>query len=240
MGTFLELKAKRGCENQINEAYALLTGDSDQYLICSDEVIRRHIAFIQTTGTNMPLKELRTVKDWKRIFTASGPGRGHIKLLVAAEEPAELARIRRDVEFVLEHRTLFQSICGLEEARAFFDEDVIEHQRTLKLIDESPSFGNLPVSANELYSRCVKYGRPDLWAALLEFKSAPTEASWTVLRDHTVPWSAESFTVWQLVERLALGEDDFDWDESECAQRGRFRDGTVPAYETVREALRED
>lgn len=240
MDTFLVLKAKRGCENQINEAYALLTGDPNRYLIYSHEVIRRQIAFIQSTGTAMPLKSLRTGKDWSRIFRGCSPGRGHIKLLVAAEEPSELARIRRDVEFVLEHRVLFQSICGLEEARAFFDEDVIEHQRALKLIDESPSFDNLPVSATKLYSRCVKYGRPDLWAAFQEFKSAPTEANWTVLRDHTVPWSPESRTVWQLVERLALGEPDFDWDEDECALCGRFRDGNVPAYETVREALREE
>jgi hypothetical protein len=55
-----------------------------------------------------------------------------------------------------------------------------------------------------------------------------------------VPWSSYSHTVWQLVEEHVLGADDFDWDEFECALRGRFRDGRVPAYETVREALRDE
>ena len=46
MGTYMEFKAKPGCEDQINAAYAAMTGDPDDWLVYSDRAIESEIAFI--------------------------------------------------------------------------------------------------------------------------------------------------------------------------------------------------
>lgn len=240
MGSYLDVCAKPGCEQQINEAYAKHMGDPQAWLVYSDEIIRSKIAYIHSpAGTSQAhLREyLHTVEDWNHLFSIWKTGTGQLKLSgVDDDDLTCIEHIRRTVAFVLDHRMLFQSITGLDDARTHgysdFEGDLIENNRTLKRQDERVKFSDLPTSRTLLYTRCVEYDRPDLWEEYLRFKTSPSSETWETLRTKVVPWVEGLKTVWQLAELHAQRLDGISY-----GLLGRFRDGNLPPFETVRAVL---
>ena len=240
MGTYLEFTAKPGCEDQLNAAYAAHTGRADDFLVYSDKVIAAEIAFIHSPsgqGQAHLRRHLHTVEDWSRIFPMLRAGRGQRKLSGIGEDERErIANLRRDIRFILDHRMLFQSITGLDDARQHgfteFGHDLIEEGRgKARTDDPALSFADLPKGRSDLYRCCVAHGRPDLWAAWRVFQNRSDEASWLGLRDKVIPWTDQ--TVWQSVEESAA-----ERDGKHFGLRGRFRDGVVPDLVLVYAALR--
>ena len=83
MGTYVTFRAKPGCEDQINEAYAAMTGLASDFLVFSDKIIRSEIEFIHSPEGD-DQKHLRpylkTVSDWNKVFPVYEPGTGNIKI----------------------------------------------------------------------------------------------------------------------------------------------------------------
>lgn len=122
MKTSLEFVSKPGCEEQINKAYAQLTGIKDDWLVYSERVIMEEIAFMNSgEGRNhrAHLRDtLKTVADWDICFPDHAHGTGYVPLV--ANRQFDGARIKRDIEFVYQNQLLFQSIDGLENALALW------------------------------------------------------------------------------------------------------------------------
>lgn len=242
MGAYVQLVAKPGCEKQINEAYARWMNDASEWLVYSQPIVEHEIAWIHSAAgaAQAHLRPyLKTPADWERLFPVLKIGTGQFKVSgVEEDEQSRIEDIKRTIEFVLDHRMLFQRIQGLDDARirGFTDcpHDLIEQHQGRKRPDERVSFAELPHSSTELYRRCVEQDRPDLWEAYLNFKQTPSWHTWCGLRDKVVPWSTGSWqTVWQLAEAQAKVEDGVD-----PGLLGRFREGNHPSFDLVRLALR--
>lgn len=244
MGTYLEFRAKPGCEDQLNAAYAAMTGKPEDWLVYSEKIILSEIAWIHSPKGERQAhlrRFLRTVNDWEKCFPVLKVGYGRFKLSGIEEEEAErIATIKRDIKFILEHRMLFRLIDGLDYAREydlcdFSGADLIEDHRAKKRpASDDPQFADLPIGKCEVYRLCVGHARPDLWKAYVEFKQSPNDDSWKELRNKVVPWLGMMTTVWQQMERWATRRDGLDY-----GLMGRFRDGTVPTQFQLRAALRE-
>ena len=48
MGTYLEFKAKHGCEDQVNQAYAAHWGDVKHWLVYSDKIVEVAIRCVKS------------------------------------------------------------------------------------------------------------------------------------------------------------------------------------------------
>jgi len=241
MGAYLTFEAKPGCEDQINAAYAAMTGEPSNWLVYSDGVIKSEIAFIQSPAGDAQAHMrswLHTVDDWNRAFTVWRSGTGQIKLSgVDDEDEDRVTSIKRDIRFILDNRMLFAAITGLDDARRFgfcdFQGDLIEnHQTKTRPPSDDLKFSVLPRATSSFYRLCVKHDRPDLWGAYVQFKDNPCDETWLELRTKTVPWLGLN-TVWLEVEKRAAKIDGRDF-----GLRGRFRDGHAPSLMLVRTAIR--
>jgi hypothetical protein len=242
MGTYLEVVAKPGCEDQINAAYAKTTGKAGDYLVYSDSVIKSEIAYIHSPEGESQAHlriSLKTVDDWNEFYPGMRVGEGSAKLSgIDDDDAAGIEDIKRTVAFVLEHRMLFSSIKGLDDARRLgycdFKDDLIEDNKSKKRPPSvEPTFADLPRGQSEFYTKCLSHNRPDLWSAYLGFKDNPCESTWVSLRQKVVPWHSGMGGVWAAVERSATEKDGKDF-----GLMGRFRDGNVPTLMLVRAALR--
>ena len=240
MGTYLEFKAKPGCEDQINAAYAAMTGDPDDWLVYSDRGIKSEIAFIHSPAGEAQAHMrswLNTVDDWNNAFTVWRSGTGQIKLSGVDDEDKErVTGIERDIQFILDNRMLFEAVTGLDDARKYgfcdFLGDLIDnHQTKARPPSDDPKFSDLPRATSSFYRSCVKHNRPDLWGAYVQFRDNPCEKTWVELRNKTVPWLKLN-TVWSTVEKRAAKIDGRDF-----GLRGRFRDGHMPSLMLVRTAI---
>lgn len=241
MGTYLELKAKPGCEDQINTAYAAMTGEKNDWLVYSDRIIESEIAFIHSPagkGQAHMRSWLNTVDDWNKAFAVWRSGTGQIKLSGVDDEDKErVTNIARDIQFILDNRMLFEAITGLDDTRRYgfcdFQGDLIEnHQTKTRPPSDDPKFSDLPRATSRFYRLCVQHDRPDLWGAYGQFKDNPCEETWLKLRTKTVPWLRLN-TVWSEVEKRAAKMDGRDF-----GLLGRFRDRHVPSLMLVLAALR--
>lgn len=241
MGTYVEFVAKEGCADQINTLYAALCGNDKAWLVHSERVIEGNIAYIHSPSGEQQAHlrpYLKTSDDWDRLFPAWRRNTGQIKVSGVDDDDIErVERTRRDVQFLLDNRMLFEKIKNLDDARrlAFTDfaGDLIERNKTKQRVPEKRAgFADLPRARSRFYAHCVQHDRPDLWEAYLRFKDAPSEASWEQLRCKVVPWLKQSVGLWGAVERLATARDGHDYGLS-----GRFRDGVVPPLTLVRQAL---
>lgn len=249
MGAYVDLTARPGCEEQINQAYALCVGRPDAWLVYSRGIIETEIAYVHSEAAPKDQHHMRvwlhTVEDWEKALPTLKVGMGQIKvsrgLSTDEESAAEEAEIRRDMKFVLDHRFLFSTVTGLDDARRYgLTEATSEqlengHGRPRPQEDEL-SFASLPHSATQLYKLCVQYGRPDLWAAYLGYRDAQSTETWEELRCKCIPWlgavSLAGPTVWQRTEELATAQDGRDF-----GLQGRFRDGNFPALFLLRQAM---
>lgn len=255
MGTYLDLEAKRGCEDQINELYRQMTGNPNDFLVYSDEVIRSEIEYIHSPAGESQAHMrpwLRTVQDWNMHFPTCRSGTGQIRLTGVGEmlrnvsnpetkvdeEVQRVLQTQRDVQFVLDNRLLFKKIWGLDEARQrgltdFGPGDgLIDGKPVYRPRESEVGFSELPRGKCEVYRLCVKHNRPDLWKAYVEFAQNPNRETWRELRSKCIPWHGLS-TVWQRVERVAQQQDGKDY-----GLLGRFREGRVPTQFQLRLALR--
>lgn len=242
MGTYLQLEAKPGCEAQVNEAYAAITGKTGDFLVYSAEVIQAEIAYIHSAEGSAQAhlrRSLRTVADWNRLFPSERAGTGSLKLSgLDDEDAAAVDQAKRVIAFILANRMLFARIDGLDDARqeglCDFPGDRIENNQTLpRESTAEPTFADLPRGRSTFYQNCVAHNRPDLWAAYRAFQDNPCEATWLALRTKIVPWNGNLVGLWPAVERLATQRDGQDF-----GLYGRFRDGQVPPLTLVRAALR--
>ena len=242
MGTYLELKAKPGCEDQINQAYAAHRGDAKHWLVYSDKIIEEEIRYIHSPkgAAQAHLRPyLKTLKDWQRVFPALKSGTGQLKLSgleFSEEESEEKRRLIADIAFILNHRMLFSSIEGLDGARElgltdFSAERIVEH-KGLSRKTEALSFAQLPKSRSALYRRCVEWDRADLWGAYLDFRQSPCEQTWCALRSKVISWIKGEPTIWQRVETAAS-----ERDGKHFGLLGRFRDGNIPSFWLLRSVL---
>jgi hypothetical protein len=241
MGCYVDLTAKRGCEAQINEAYARWVDDPNARLVFTEAIVAHEIAYIHSPAgeSRAHLRpHLKTIADWERVFPILKLGTGQFKVSGIEENDPDFESGRRDLEFVLEHRMLFERITGLDDAREIgltdFPHDLIERHQGKQRVVEEVRFADLPHSTTQLYKRCVEHGRADIWAAYLAFKRSRSWDSWLGLRDKVVPWPPAGFTtVWQLAETQASLADG-----QEYGLTGRFQNGRAPSFDLIRIALR--
>ena len=240
MGSSVEFQAKIGCEDQINAAYAAMTGKPDASIVHSARTIEANIAYIHSPkgeGQAHLRPCLKTVADWDALFPAWKRGTGQIKISgVGDDEVERIAEIKRDIQFLLDNRMLFTRITGLDDARAngyaTFEGDQIEgHKATKRPPSSDPTFADLPKGQSGFYKLCVENDRPDLWSAYLRFDADPCENTWVELRQKVVPWKGIAPGLWEMVEQLATERDGKDF-----GLMGRFRDGNVPPLMLVRMA----
>lgn len=237
MGTYVTFQAKPGCNDQINAAYRAKIGPHDDWIVYSASVIEQEIAFIHSPAgqTQAHLRhQLHSVADWNRMFYVLREGVGQIKISgIDNEEQRE--KTRKDIAFLLEHRMLFARIDGLDDAFEYglttYKADRIENNQGQPTDRETPiTFSDMPKNRSVLYKLCVKYDRPDLWKAFMDFQAAPSGETWIAVRDKIVPWApAKSSTVWQLVEEDATRRDNRHYGSS-----GRFQHGKYPSVWAVR------
>lgn len=242
MGTYLEFKAKPGCENQINQAYAEHRGNAKEWLVYSDDIIAEEIRYVHSVegeGQAHLRPYLTSVQDWERVFPALKSGTGQLKLsgLELSEEGLEeKQQLVSDIAFVLRHRMLFSSIEGLDDARELgltdFKADRIVQHKSLARETENPTFQQLPKSRSQVYRLCVQFDRPDFWATYLDFKTDPSEATWDMLRHKVIGWIDHKPTVWQRCEQAATKRDG-----KQFGLTGRFRDGNLPSFWLLRSVL---
>jgi hypothetical protein len=242
MGTYVELKAKPGCEDQINAAFSAMTGNPKDFLVYSEKKIKADIAYIHSPkGTSQAHLRpyLNTVDDWEKVFPTMRLGTGEIKVSgVEDDDEARIAQIKRNIQFVLDYRMLFKTVTGLDDATRHgfcsFKGDMIEdHKIKNRPPSNEPTFSDLPKGRSEFYKQCVKYSRPDLWSAYLDFEKDPTELTWTSLRQKVIPWGKSALAgLWAKVEELATNRDGQSF-----GLMGRYRDGNVPSITMVRRAL---
>ena len=114
MGTYLEFKAKPGCEDQINAAYAAMTGEPADWLVYSDKIIESEIAYIHSPAGKAQAHMrswLNTVDDWNKAFTVWRSGTGQIKLSGVDDKDKErVIGIKDDIKFILDNRMLFEAV----------------------------------------------------------------------------------------------------------------------------------
>lgn len=223
MGTYLRFVAKPGCEDQINDAYSAISMDPKQWLVYSERVIADEIAFIHSSAGESQAhlrRHVRTMQDWESHFPNMRRGTGKIKLSAINDERE--SPIKRDIKFIIEHRKLFKSIDGIDEA---FERGLCDFAHDLL-------FNDLPSGACEVFRLCCEHGCPELWMAYHGFKTSPCEETWEVLRTRLVPWHGR-MTVCARVKEWARFRNGQDFES-----RGRFRDGNLPSIRQLRAALR--
>lgn len=243
MGTYVSYVARSGAEQQINEAYRLATGNSSAFLIYTDEVIEAEIAYVHSETAEPAVHHMRawlkTVKDWNEAFRVFSPGRGQFKLQFGDDEDREqlLAQRGRDLQFILDHRFLFERIDGLEDVRAngltSSTADVLE--RGSPRIHGAEVLGPAALEYEGLPPLCRARPAGHVGSMHLAYSKAPTVENWDEVKTNVIPWLPGSPTVWQRCEKLATQLDGADY-----GLVGRYRGDETPTAFLVRKALSEE
>lgn len=240
MGNYVNLYAKDGCFEQINDLWAQ-SFPGESFLIMTDALARKEIERIQSDPDWKHLRYITTPEQWDEALPIAARGRGQIFISACAQDLSqqEAGQLRLQVQFVLDNRFLFAEVTGLEDAREVLEMDVPDglDGHGQPVYGETLTFDQLPREPRSaLYRLCVEYGRPDLWRGFVAFREAQTWEAWETLRNAIVPWDSGGVlgrTVWQLAERSAEARDGEDH-----GLAGRFRDGNVPSLFEVEQALR--
>jgi len=238
--------AKAGCTEQINELWTQAGFEGE--LIMTEAAAKKEVDFIQSPKGQPHLKYVKTVDDWNKTFPIMAVGTGMIDIgglsFDKEENPDETARLTQQVQFVLDHRFLFQEIRGLDDARSALgmkiEGDFIDAQGKPRYHPVA-DFKELPARpTSKIFQACVQYDRPDIWAAYLAFEANQDEAAWVELRSKNIPWPTRVQpqprvvnTVWQACEKTAAARDGKDF-----GLLGRFRDGKVPSMFELLQAIK--
>ncbi|CAM5560437.1 hypothetical protein [Eoetvoesiella caeni] len=121
MGTYLSYKSVPGCEDQINRLFQAHSSDPDSFMVYSDKVIEKEIAWIHSPNGDSQdhmRSWLKTVKDWNTNFPAYCSGQGQIKLSGIDESDINLmSRIAFTVRVLVENPEKFELVSGLSNAK---------------------------------------------------------------------------------------------------------------------------
>jgi len=201
MGFYVNVKAKKGCEKQINEAWSSKFGD---VLVYTKEIIKKEIV---AHKKHQPNTHIKTVKDWNQSFPIHAEGRGQVFLRVFGyseerqEEFIAESQEKRDmIQFILDNRFLFKSVSGLCDANDALDMDIKGDYMENGILeyDEVISFQTLPSDVtSKVYLKCLEIGNPTLWHRYLQFKETNgSKEVWKEIK-HCVAEEGFGATVWQ-------------------------------------------
>lgn len=231
--------AKPGLEDEINSLYAKATASKRDFLVYSESVIKQEIRYIRSPkcqGMEHLRNSLRAVRDWEEIFPSLRIGTGSIGLCSDVHDDEQAERVKKAIQFLLDHAFLFAEIDGLDHARdsgytSFSHARIVGGRPAAATECEELTFADLPAGASELYKKCVENNRPDLWKVFTEFEKTPSPETWDELRSKALPWHGYD-TVWQRCERRATQQDGEDY-----GLVGRYRDGNIPTTLDIRAAI---
>ena len=214
MGSYVNVVAKKGCAEQINE---LWSREFSGHLVYTPEIILGEIDYMKNDPQQAyAASNIHTVDDWNANFPIAAANKGQVFIGATNEDiaPEQINALAKQVKWILDHRLLFESITGLDEAREelnmHIDMDAIIHGKN---IDYQPlTFNELPKEPNsEIYQHLYQYDRPDLWKNYLDYFENTDLAHWKVLRSNVIPnhdYLAQK-TVWQACEDSAKSSSDF-------------------------------
>lgn len=161
-----------------------------------------------------PLLQHMAVKDvdeWNATYPAFAEGKGSIMLGDNPPAAWEAQTLGEQINWLIRHADLFQTIEGLDAARrvlgmpipysALHDGQPVHAQQT-------PNFDGMPkLPRDAVYQHCREHHRPNLWAAVMTFRQEPGRMSWDALKDEFVPWVGQGWcTVQQLCEMQRGGK----------------------------------
>ncbi len=239
MGYYVNVIAKKGCENQIND---LWSRQFSGWLIYTSTIIRSEIDYIAKNEEQKHLRWINTVKKWNEAFPicAERKGQVFIRAFGYNEDRAKAfseqnEELRKKVKWIMDYRLLFESITGLRDAvdalEMMIDCDALRNGRPI--IYPVDSFDTLPFEPNNrVYQVCVAFDKARLWKHFFAWRDTPDWTHWEALRDFIVPGEYIFKTIWQNVELIAQYRDNQNYGLS-----GRYRNGLVPPETDVVNAI---
>jgi len=241
MGYYVNVYAKQGCEQQINELWSRAFPEESP-LIATKDWIEGQIAYIKNDPEQVHIANWCTsVNAWNKGFPIHAEGRGQIFIgSIFATETNDFSdepnTLRKQIQWAMDHRFLFSEITGLQDAAESLDMaiscDAIENGRDVTY--EQASFASLPIMPKSfVYRLCVEHQNPRFWEAYLNFKESQDWENWSVLRHFLIPGELSlGRTVWQGCEALAT-----QLDHKNYGLEGRYRDGHHPDLWAVDKAI---
>jgi hypothetical protein len=239
MGGYVNVVAKPGCASQINELWA--RAFNKQWLVYTAGIIESEINYIANDSKQKHLLWVNTVEKWNKAFPIAAEGKGQvfIRAYGYSDEAAQAfsqsnKQLRNKITWLMDHRFLFQSISGLQDAVDTLDMDIdcdaLENGR--KVIRKEIMFENLPVETNNrVYKLCLTYNNPTLWQKFITWRDDPNWDAWSELRHCVVPGQAMD-TIWQRVEDMAK-----DRDKVNYGLVGKYQQGLIPPETDVLRAI---
>lgn len=243
MGYFVNVIAKPGCEDQINELWHAAFGED--YLVMTGDRIARGIRDLQTNPEVKHLAWVRTEADWNDIYPIFARGKGQVFLAPIDEDVADdeitdvhesLEQLQKKVAWLQAHRMLFSEIRNLQDAVDALGLDYAfdGYENGREVVYYRPDFARLPVEAkNSVYQRCLEIDAPDLWERFLTWRDNPTLENWTELRSRLIPTGTiGGESIWQLCEQMhcqRTGE--------RRTLAGTYQDGKMPPMTDVVRAI---
>lgn len=231
MGYYVNVEAKDGCEDQIND---LWSQSFDDFLIYTRAHIQREIDAIHSKPDFAHMRWIQAVEDWNDAIKIHAEGCGQIFLRAfgySNEESEAFRQVadldRRQIQWIMDNRFLFKSITSLQDAAdalgMSIDCDAIKNGRPVTY--EQDSFATLPVEhGNQVYAATLTHDRPRLWKAFLAYRESPCWDNWLTLRDSAPCGKEYGLTsIWQQAEVIAKQRDGQDY-----GLDGRYRDGKLP------------
>ncbi|WP_305906273.1 hypothetical protein Q9L42_020735 (plasmid) [Methylomarinum sp. Ch1-1] len=236
MSKYVNIIAKDGCSEQINE---LWLHQFELPIIYTAELIQQQIEFVRGDPRQQYLaSQLDTVEDWNRLVPVHAENCGQLFFL-SEEYDEQYYRYREQVQWLLDHRLLFKSITGLQDAIDELDMDIDGDAIIDGRLVHVPvlTFEDLPKLPNsKIYQYVQRFDRPDLWQGYLNFKEHPTEESWYALRHMIMPRVdfLREKTVWATCEAFASRIDGKGF-----GLTGRYREGEFPTAFEIEKAFQE-
>lgn len=211
MGYYVNVVAKPGCEDQINELWC--EAFDEDYLIMTEDRIAREIKALQTNPSMAHLSWVKTESDWTDVFPILARGLGQVFLDPdegdIIEDPGvyeSYAALRAKVLWLQSNRMLFAEIRNLQDAvialELDYDFDGYENGRAV--IYDAPDFARLPVEPkNSVYQRSLEMGNPSLWECFISWRDDPGVETWEALKSHSIPTGQiMGDTIWSLCEKM--------------------------------------
>lgn len=233
----IDITSKKECANQINLLWRKHFS-SDEYLVYSDDVIKKELIKIHTDPNFSSLRELiDTIERWEAIHPDKARGRGKIVF----NEDKDVANTQKRVEFkeklkwVILNRLLFEKVSGFKDAARLLGIDLgFELIEKGKLVKQDLSqLEEIPTDPkSEIYRYSLANGNLALWQSYADFKKNQSPENWVRLKNFIFPLYANnsSISLWQHVERQAELRDGY--------AGARYAGKNVPTSFEVESALR--